>query len=50
MTSKFANNNGSAISSISDLYALPDNLPIPQDDGGCDHLYGLRLPGVSMYI
>lgn len=48
MTSKFVNNNEAAISSISDLYALPDNLPVPKDDGGCDHLYGLKLPEVKL--
>ena len=26
------------------LYKLPDNLPVPQDDGGCDHLVGLSIP------
>lgn len=26
------------------LYALPEGLPVPEDDGACDHLLGLRLP------
>ena len=27
---------------------LPDNLPVPQDDGACDHLIGMTLPDVSL--
>jgi peroxiredoxin len=27
-----------------DLHSLPPNLPVPADDGACDHLPGLRLP------
>lgn len=27
---------------------LPEDLPIPQDDGACDHLVGLRLPDLSL--
>lgn len=30
------------------LYELPKNLPIPVDDGVCDHLSGMRLPSVSL--
>lgn len=30
------------------LYELPDNLPIPVDDGACDHLTGMRLPAVAL--
>ncbi len=30
------------------VYELPANLPVPVDDGGCDHLPGLRLPSVSL--
>jgi peroxiredoxin len=26
------------------VYELPPNLPVPQDDGACDHLVGRRLP------
>lgn len=29
-----------------DLYSLPPNLPIPGDDGACDHLAGLLWPAV----
>ncbi len=28
---------------MTDIYALPDDLPVPVDDGACDHLIGLRL-------
>ena len=30
------------------LDSLPDNLPIPVDDGGADHLPGLALPPVTL--
>jgi len=26
---------------------LPDNLPIPEDDGACDHLVGRHFPSIS---
>lgn len=31
-----------------DLYALPENLPVPVDDGACDHLPGLALPALAL--
>ena len=31
-----------------DLLELPADLPIPLDDGACDHLPGMRLPSHSM--
>jgi peroxiredoxin len=30
------------------LYALPDDLPVPVDDGAGDHLRGLALPSVPL--
>jgi peroxiredoxin len=30
------------------LYELPENLPVPQDDGACRHLTGMRLPHVEL--
>jgi peroxiredoxin len=33
---------------MKDLSKLPDNLPIPVDDGACDHLLGSRIPSVSL--
>lgn len=30
------------------LYALPADLPIPVDDGACDHLPGSRLPAAPL--
>ncbi len=30
------------------LLVLPDNLPVPQDDGGARHLVGLRLPDITL--
>src|SRR5215469_113417 len=31
-----------------DVYALPANLPVPEDDGGADHLVGLELPSLVL--
>ena len=30
------------------LVALPSNLPVPLDDGACNHLIGLRLPDIAL--
>jgi peroxiredoxin len=30
------------------LHALPEDLPVPVDDGACDHLPGMLLPGVTL--
>jgi peroxiredoxin len=30
------------------VYELPDDLPVPEDDGACDHLPGMQLPSVSL--
>jgi peroxiredoxin len=30
------------------IYALPENLPVPVDDGACDHLSGSSLPSVVL--
>lgn len=31
-----------------DLYSLPPGLPVPVDDGACDHLPGLRFPSIGL--
>ena len=31
-----------------DLYKLPDDLPVPADDGACDHLTGMAWPAVAL--
>ena len=31
-----------------DLYKLPEGMPVPEDDGGADHLKGAALPSVSL--
>jgi peroxiredoxin len=31
-----------------DLYSLPENLPVPEDDGACDHLRGLMIPSIGL--
>jgi len=31
-----------------DVYALPPDLPAPEDDGGADHLAGLELPDLVL--
>ena len=33
---------------MSDLYSLPPNLPVPEDDGACDHLPGTMLPQLTL--
>src|SRR5205823_3588048 len=30
------------------LYALPDGLPVPVDDGACDHLEGMEVPALIL--
>jgi peroxiredoxin len=30
------------------LESLPNNLPVPIDDGACDHLLGVALPNISL--
>ena len=30
------------------VYELPDGLPVPQDDGACAHLKGMRLPSIPL--
>lgn len=31
-----------------DLFKLPVDLPVPQDDGACDHLAGAVLPDIAL--
>jgi len=31
-----------------DPYTLPDDLPVPEDDGACDHLLGMRMPSLEL--
>jgi peroxiredoxin len=31
-----------------DLYTLPPNLPVPEDDGACLHLTGMAVPAVEL--
>jgi peroxiredoxin len=33
---------------MSQSLSLPDNLPVPQDDGGCAHLPGLKMPQLAL--
>lgn len=30
------------------LYTIPDNLPIPIDDGACNHLLGMHIPSIPL--
>ncbi|TCV82897.1 peroxiredoxin [Sulfurirhabdus autotrophica] len=30
------------------LVSLPENLPVPTDDGGCSHLAGMKLPSIYL--
>jgi len=36
------------MTSSDNFQTLPANLPIPIDDGACDHLRGLRLPEIAL--
>jgi peroxiredoxin len=36
------------MSRTDNLYELPNDLPVPVDDGACAHLAGLRLPSVPL--
>jgi peroxiredoxin len=31
-----------------DIYTLPEDLPVPEDDGACDHLPGQRVPAIEL--
>jgi peroxiredoxin len=31
-----------------DVHTLPPDLPVPQDDGGADHLVGKRMPAIAL--
>ena len=33
---------------MSDYQSLPDDLPVPEDDGAADHLPGLEMPSVTL--
>lgn len=33
---------------MKDLTVLPANLPVPEDDGACNHLEGMRFPSMSL--
>ena len=34
--------------STDDINRLPSDLPVPLDDGACDHLNGMRLPAITL--
>lgn len=34
---------------MTSLNQLPENLPIPEDDGACNHLYNLPLPSIWLH-
>jgi peroxiredoxin len=36
------------VASAQNPYELPNDLPVPEDDGAADHLPGMRLPSVSL--
>src|SRR5437660_876334 len=36
------------MSRAENVYELPENLPVPIDDGACNHLTGLQLPSVPL--
>jgi len=36
------------MSGSTNIYELPEDLPIPVDDGACDHLTGFLLPDMAL--
>ena len=36
------------MSAAQDWQVLPEGLPVPEDDGACDHLLGLRIPELTL--
>jgi peroxiredoxin len=38
----------SRMDSQENIHEVPQGLPVPTDDGACDHLPGMRLPSVSL--
>jgi peroxiredoxin len=38
----------SRMGSQENIHEVPQDLPVPTDDGACDHLPGMRLPSVSL--
>lgn len=39
---------GISCRTMSEDFPLPDNLPVPEDDGAADHLQGMEMPDVSL--
>src|SRR5260370_31313866 len=39
---------GGAMLQKDDFTKLPPNLPVPLDDGACDHLHGMKVPSVAL--
>jgi peroxiredoxin len=39
---------GVTVARIDDLHVLPPELPVPSDDGACDHLPGSHLPAIAL--
>jgi peroxiredoxin len=35
---------------MTDYTILPDNLPVPEDDGAADHLAGMPVPGIRLSV
>ena len=33
---------------MTDVYTLPPDLPVPEDDGAADHLVGMMLPNLTL--
>ena len=48
MPVEFTNNRLRRMPKPYDLYSTPDGLPVPRNDGACDHLTGLQLPSMVL--
>jgi peroxiredoxin len=33
---------------VTDVYTLPPDLPVPEDDGACNHLVGMQMPDLVL--
>jgi hypothetical protein len=52
MKNRINESNKSALSksknAMRDLNSLPSDLPVPQDDGACDHLNQMAIPKIIL--
>ena len=37
-----------AVPRADDIHTIPDNLPVPEDDGAADHLLNVVIPAIAL--